>query len=210
MLRRARKPTLPNNTSFKPQTYYALRYVESGRFVDARKIKAKDHHGVGRFFVANPPESDEPLLNASRETVETAWITYETDRAKRLALHGRDNREAMEMVTFRTDISTDTISQTPKLDPMRIKALLIGHHYGLEAYNAFTLARDKTDVSQYTMFLRRKGGKALMDELMFDNFSYGTVTFLRDETELVQARLILGDSTPARVFDIINFPLTVV
>lgn len=204
--RRARPPAKPNNTRFKAQTYYALRFVQTGLYVDARQIKSVDRNRCGKFYISMPKTEPEPVLNQSLDTVQGALRLYETDRLKRLALSGLVKRDSLEMVTFRTGFTEEDTLATPPVDPLDVRALLIGHHYGLEAYTAFAMARAATDASQYAMFLRRKGGKALMDELMFDNFSYGTITFLRDETELVQARLILGDTTPARVFDIINFP----
>lgn len=198
-----RSPPKPKNATFKAQTFYALRFIRSGEYVDPRKVRAQEESG--RSFVSVRAESD-PVLNANRALVVEAWKTHETHRLQRRELFGESEWNKLEIVVFKTGFVDEGVDEQPEIDPAAVKSLLIGYHYGQEAKLAYDQARQKSDVSEYTMFLRRKGGKALMDELMPNNFSYGSVTFLRDEAELVQARLILGDTKSAVYYSIVDFP----
>ncbi len=193
------------NVAFKPQTFYALRFA-NGSYVDPKKIVIEAPRVKGREWVKAPDGSSEPTLNPSRAFVEEKWRIYETDRQLRdLLAHVHHNRTPLYMVEFKTGFISEDVSD-PVVDPLQVRALMIGHHYGEEALIAYRLLIETGRAEEYRYALRRKGGKALMDELMEDNFSYGSLTFLRDEAELVQARLILGDGRPAIYFDLIEYP----
>lgn len=194
------------NVGFVPQTFYALR-LDNGTYIDPKKIT--NHRASGKDWIHLPSAQNEPVLNPSRDFVVGKWRVYEADRRMRLQLDDTlfHNRPTLHMVEFKTGFVSETVDAA-LIDPMEIRALLVGYHYGEEARTAFRLLVETGTADEYRYALRRKGGKALMDELMSDNFSYGSLTFLRDEVELVQARLILGDGRPAIYFDLVEYPVT--
>lgn len=196
---------IERNTTFKPETYYALRFVGTNVWLDPRTLRKTSNNGKEMIHV--PSSSSEPILNKSEVLVDLTWRTYEADRRHREIVHQTMHLRELEVVVFKTGFIDKDVPKR-EVDPMEIRALHVGYHYGAECQTAFRMLVAQGLADEYRYVLRRRGGKALMDELMSDNFSYGTLTFVRDETELCQARLILGDGRPAIYFDLVEFPVT--
>jgi hypothetical protein len=187
------------NTAFKAATLYGLRLVGSEKYIDPRAIKKLVSVNGRPEIVILPKTSEEVILNQSKVLVDLAWRTWQAYH-----LHSGEGKP-LEMVEFQTGFVSSKVLDL-EVDPLVLRAITIGSYYGAEARTAFEMAIQRGEANEYRYLLRRRGGKAVVDELMPDNFSYGSLTFLRDDTELFQARIILGDTKPAIYFDLVEFP----
>lgn len=196
--KKTQHPVYVSVGNFTPAIYYALRIVGENNveYYDPARIIEK-HGGKKRLNLG--PSRLMPHLSKNLKIVLRAWERYETERIISKTIDGVSLPE-MQILTFQTSIH-ETPLIAPPLDMMAVRQRIIELKHGVDLARAFELLRRTGTAEEYRYILFRKSGKRLMDDLMPNNFSYGKITFCRDEVELVQARLILSEPGPPRIID---------
>ena len=197
--KKTQHPVYVSVGNFTPTIYYALRIVGKNYVDYYDPAKIVERHGAPRkrFSLGHP--QPEPHLSKNLKIVIRAWERYETERIISKKIDGVSMPE-MQILTYQTSIH-ETPLIAPPLDMMAVRQRIMEIKHGVDLARAFELLRRTGTAEEYRYILFRRSGKKLMDDLMPGNFSYGKITFCRNEVELVQARLILSETGTPRIID---------
>lgn len=171
-------------TPFKPNKKmlrFALRDKNTGHFYSTTTPS-------GYWGHANTPWTSVPTYYNNLSEINHVAQQFEVQR-----LAGAKAPE-VEIITLKYQIETEK-TEAPQVSPEAIVAYRVNLKFGAEVAEAYrTGVRKKVNMSDLRFGVRRRGGKALMEEHFPEtSFSSGFVTFFQTDDQLMIAKLILDD-----------------
>jgi hypothetical protein len=143
--------------------------------------------------------SQEPTYWAKSATAVKKWHRYEAER-----LCGNPIPKLCLISVEMMPVERAIAQPEPQLGLIVRERFLQGH--GFQAVWAFehllrSCGEDLSQAAEYRYLVTRRGGKTLMDERMRGVVTYGPYTFVKTDTDLVTAKMLLNDMF-ARYHDI--------
>lgn len=162
-----------------------------------RKVGTELYWDGNQYFGYNYSVYDYPQFSSTRKVVSltTAKSGFDQIEVGRASSKPISRWPECEIVCETLQVvSVERVSY--KTDPRRLLPGLLERHSKASIASAYLAGLEqKIDMKSFQYLLVRKGGKAVIEENIEGSFSQGFVSFLKDDKQVVLARLLLGEKS---------------